>query len=148
MDFWQGTVRILRICLIDSFILLWYNINIKISQYNSVNAKVSISQLNRLKSATKNEAKVTLKLLSNMIGNSANETNFLHKLLLTGRLASELRKNCTNNLSANIKLSKIQLSKIISGFLDRTFGPLLKTNLPLMKNVFKPVAKSVLIPLQ
>ena len=91
---------------------------------------------------------MTLKLVSNMIGNSANETNFLHKLLLTGRLASELRKNCTNNLSANIKLSKIQLSKIISGFLDRTFGPLLKTNLPLMKNVLKPVAKSVLIPLQ
>ena len=33
------------------------------------------------------------------------------------------------------------------GFLDRLLGPLLKTGLPLIKNVIKPLAKSVLIPL-
>ena len=33
------------------------------------------------------------------------------------------------------------------GFLGRLLGPLLKTGLPLMKNVLKPLAKSVLIPL-
>ena len=33
------------------------------------------------------------------------------------------------------------------GFLRRLFGPLLKTALRLMKNVIKPLAKSVLIPL-
>ena len=33
------------------------------------------------------------------------------------------------------------------GFLSRSLGPLLKTGLPLIKNVVKPLAKSVLIPL-
>ena len=32
------------------------------------------------------------------------------------------------------------------GFLGRPLGPLLKTGLPLMKNVLKPLAKSVIIP--
>ena len=46
-------------------------------------------------------------------------------------------------------LSKSQLSKMIQsgGFLGRLVGPLLKTGLPLVKNVIKPLAKSVLIPL-
>ena len=35
----------------------------------------------------------------------------------------------------------------LEGFLDRHLGPLLKTRLPLRKNVIKPLAKSVLIPL-
>ena len=33
------------------------------------------------------------------------------------------------------------------GFLGRLLGPLLKTGLPLIKNVIKPLAKSVFIPL-
>ena len=33
------------------------------------------------------------------------------------------------------------------GFFGRLLGPLLKTGLPLMKNVIKPLAKSILIPL-
>ena len=80
---------------------------------------------------------------------SDNETNFPHKLLLTNRQVSNLRKAFTNNLSADIKLSKAQLSKMIQsgGFLSRLLGPLLKTGLPLRKNVIKPLAKSVLIPL-
>ena len=50
-------------------------------------------------------------------------------------------------ISTDIKLSKTQLSKMIQsgGFLGRLLGPLLKTALPLMKNVIKPLAKSVLI---
>ena len=82
-----------------------------------------------------------------MIGD--NETNFLHKLLLTNRQVSNLHKAFTNKSSTNIKLSKTQLSKMIQsgGFLDRLLGPLLKTGLPLIKNVIEPFAKSVLIPL-
>ena len=53
------------------------------TQYNTLNVKLSISQLNKLKSATKNGAEVTLNLSSNLIGNSNDETNFAHKLLLT-----------------------------------------------------------------
>ena len=82
-----------------------------------------------------------------MIGD--NETNFPHKLLLTNRQVSNLRKAFANHLSADIKLSKTQLSKMIQsgGFLGRLLGPLLKTGLPLIKNVIKPLAKTVLIPL-
>ena len=46
-------------------------------------------------------------------------------------------------------MSKTQLSKMIQsgGFLGRLLGPLLRTGLPLMKSVIKPLAKSVLLPL-
>ena len=117
------------------------------TQYNSLNVKLSNSQLSKLKSAIKNESEVVLRLSSNMIGD--NETNFPHKLLLTNRQVSNLRKAFANHLSADIKLSKTQLSKMIQsgGFLGRLLGPLLKTGLPLIKNVIKPLAKSVLIPL-
>ena len=82
-----------------------------------------------------------------MIGD--NETRFPHRLLLTNRQVANLRKAFANYLSADIKLSKTQLSKIIQagGFLGRLLGPLLKTALPLIKNVIKLLAKSVLIPL-
>ena len=53
------------------------------SQYNSLNTKLSNSQLNKFKSTIKNETEVVLRLSSNMVG--GNETNFPHKLLLTNR---------------------------------------------------------------
>ena len=117
------------------------------TQHNSLNIKLSNSQLIKFESAIKNENEVVLRLSSNMIGD--NENNFPHKLLLTNRQVSNLRKASANNLSANIKLSKTQLSKMIQsgGFLVRLLGPLLKTGLPLISNVIKPLAKSVLIPL-
>ena len=78
-----------------------------------------------------------------------NEVKFPHKLLLTNRKVANLRKAFANHLSTDIKLSKTQLSKMIQsgGFPGRLLGPLLKTGLPLIKNVIKPLAKSVLIPL-
>ena len=81
-----------------------------------------------------------------MIGN--NETNFPHRLLLTDRQVSSLHKSFTSHPSADIRLSKTQLSKMMQsgGFLSRLLGPLLKTRLPLIKNVNKPLAKSVIIP--
>ena len=84
-----------------------------------------------------------------MIGSSDDETNFPHKLLLTNGQVINLRKTFTNNSSTDIKLSKTQLSnKMQSGeFLGRLLGPLLETGLLLIKNVIKPLAKSVLIPL-
>ena len=117
------------------------------TQYNSLNVKLSNSQLNKFKSAIKNEIEVVLRLSSNMIGD--NETNFAHKLLLTNRQVSNLRKAFANNSSVDVKLSKTELSKIIQseGLLGRLLGPLLKAGLPLIKNVIKALAKSVLIPL-
>ena len=119
------------------------------TQYNSLNVKLSNSQLNKLKSSIQNETDVVLRLSSNMVGNSNDNTNFPHKLLLTNRQVANIRKAFAKNISTDIKLSKTQLSKIIQsvGFLGRLLGPLLKTGLPLMKSVIKPLAKSVLIPL-
>ena len=110
---------------------------------------MSNSQLNKLKSGIKNDIEVTLKLLSNFVGDSNDENNFPHKLLLTNTRVLRLRIALTNNSSANIKLSKTQLYKIgqSGGFLGRFLGPLLKTRLPLMKNILKPLAKIVIIPL-
>ena len=118
------------------------------TQYNSLNVNLSSSQLNKLKSAIKNETEVVLRLSSSMIGD--NETNFPHILLLTNRQVTNLCKAFTNKSSTDIKSSKTQLSKMIQsgGFIGRLLGPLLKTELPLIKNAIKPLAKSFLIPLE
>ena len=117
------------------------------TQYNSLNVTLSNSQLNKLKSEMKNETEVVLRWSSNMIGD--NKTNLSHKLLLTIRQVADLRKASVNYLSTDIKLSKTQLSKKIQSgeFLGRLLGPLLKTGLTLIKNVIKPLAKSVSFPL-
>ena len=90
---------------------------------------MSNSQLNKLKSGIKNSTEVTLKLSSNVIGDSNDENNFPHILLLTNAKVSKLCKAFANNSSANIKLSKTRLHKIgQSGrYLGRLLGPLLKT---------------------
>ena len=110
------------------------------TQYDSLNVKLSNSQLNKLKSAIKNETNAVLSLSSNMIGDSDDETNFPHKLLLTNREVANLCKAFANHTLTDIKLSKTQLSKVIQlgGFLGRLLGPLLKTGLALLKIVIKP----------
>ena len=119
------------------------------TQYNSLNVKLSNSQLNKLKSSIKNETDVSLRISSSMVGNSNDNTNFRHELLLPNRQVENIRKAFANHSSTDIKLSKTQLSKMIQsgGFLGKLLGPLLKTGLPLMKSVINPLAKSVLIPL-
>ena len=84
-----------------------------------------------------------------MVGNSNDNTNFPNQLLLTNRQVANIRKAFAKNTSTDIKLSKTQLSKMIQseGFLGKLLGPLLKTGLPLMKSVIKPLAENVLIPL-
>ena len=119
------------------------------TQYNSLNVTLSNSQLIKLKSSIKNETDVVLRKSSSMVGNSNDNTNFPHELLLTNRQVANTRKAFANHSSTDIKLSKTQLSKMIQsgGFLGKLLGPLLKTGLSLMKSVIKPLAKSVLIPL-
>ena len=75
-------------------------------QYNNLNVKLSNSQTSKLKSAIKNGTKVTLNFLSNIVGDSNDENNFPHKLLLTNKQVSKLCKAFTNNSLADIKLSK------------------------------------------
>ena len=106
------------------------------TEYSSLNVKLPNSQLNKSKSGIRNVAELTLNLSSNVIGDSNDETNFPH--------------NFGKNSWPNIKLLKTQLSKIVqsAGFLVRLLGPVLKAGLPLIKNVLKPLATSVLIPLR
>ena len=69
------------------------------TQYNSLNVKLSNSQLNKLKSAVKNGTDVVLRLSLNMIGNSDDETNFPDKLLLTNRQVANLRRAFYKHIS-------------------------------------------------
>ena len=117
------------------------------TQYNTLNIKLSNSQLNKQKSAIKNGTKITLDFSSNVFRDSKNEENFPHKLLSTNKQVSKLLKAFANNSSTNKKLSKTQLHKTVKsgGLLGRPLGPLLKTRLPLVGNILKPLAKSILI---
>ena len=81
------------------------------AQYNRVNVRLSNSQLNKSKSAIKNENDVVIRLSANMIGDSNDQTNFPHELLLTDRQVSIIGKAFSNNSSVDIKFSKAQLSK-------------------------------------
>ena len=83
----------------------------KMTQYSNLNVKLSNLQLNKFKSAIRDETEVVLRLSSNMIGD--NETNFPHKLLLTNRQVANLHKAFANHSPTDIKLSKTQLSKTI-----------------------------------
>ena len=91
------------------------------TQYNSLNVKVSNSQLNQLKSAIKKKL--------------GDETNFPHELLLTSRQVANLRQAFANNSSTDTKLSKTQLSKIVQSgeFVGRLLRPLLKIGLLLIQ---------------
>ena len=104
-----------------------------------MNVKLSNSQLNKLKSAIKNGTDVVLRLPSNMVGNSNDETNFPHKLSLTNRQILSLRKAFANHTSVDIKLSKAQLTTMQKGRFLKFLMPLLKSGLPLLKSVVKPL---------
>ena len=110
-------------------------------EYSKVNVKLSDTQLKKLKTAVKGKTGTILRMSLKMF----NGNDLPHELLLTTRQKTKLRNAFNNNMSTDLKLSKAQISKIIQsgGFLGRLLGPLLKAGLPLIKNVIKPLAKSV-----
>ena len=118
------------------------------TQYNSLNVKLSSSQLNKLKSSIKNENDVVLRISSNLVSNSNDNTNFPHELLLTNRQVANICKAFAKNTSTDIKLSKTHLSKMIQsgGFLGNLLGklagPLMKVAMLLAKNVLAPLGVS------
>ena len=99
----------------------------------------------KLKTAVKDKTGTTLRISLKVF----NGNDLPHELLLTTRQKAKLRNAFNNNVSTDLKLFRVQISKIIQsgGILGRLLGPLLKTGLALIKNVIKPLAKSVLIPL-
>ena len=120
------------------------------SQCNILNVKLPNSQFNKLKSGIKNDTQVPINLSSSPVGESNDETNYLHKLLLINTQVSKIRKAFPNELSAIIKFSKLQLSRMIQlgVFLSRLLVLLLKTGLPIIGNVRKPLAESILVILE
>ena len=110
-------------------------------EYNTINAKLSDSQLNKLKSAVKNKQGTTLRMnVKKFDGN-----NLSHELLLTTRQTTKLRNGIGNNMSTDIKLSKAQISKIIQsgGFLgyllSKIAGPLMKTAVTIARKYFSSI---------
>ena len=81
------------------------------TQYNTVNVKLSNSQLHKLKSAIKNENDVVIRLSPKMIGDSNDKGNFPHELLLTDRQVSSIGKAFSNNSLADIKFSRFNYQK-------------------------------------
>ena len=96
----------------------------------------------------KNETDVVLRISSNMVSNSNDNTNFPHELLLTNRQVANIGKAFANHSSVDIKLSKTQLSKMIQSerflgnLLGKLAGPLMKVAMPLAKNVLAPLGLS------
>ena len=118
----------------------------KMTQYNSLNVKLSNSQLSKLKSSIKNETDVVLRISSNMISSSNDNTNFPHELLLTNRQVAYIRKAFAKNTSTDIKLSKmIQSGGFLGNLLGKLAGPLMKVAVPLAKNVLAPLGISAAI---
>ena len=114
-------------------------------EYTKVNVKLSNTQIKKLKDAVKDNTGTTLRISLKMF----NGNDLPHELLLTTRQKTKVRNAFNNNTSTDLKLSKAQINKIIQsgGFLSKLLGLLLKTGLPLIKNVIKRSAESVLIPL-
>ena len=122
------------------------------TQYNSLNVKLSNSQLNKLKSSIKNETDVVLRISSNMVTNSNDNNNFqIFKIQYSNFQVANIRKDFAKNTSIDIKLSKTQLSKMIQsgGFLGNLLGklagPLMKVAMPLAKNALAPLGISAAI---
>ena len=114
-------------------------------EYAKVNVKLSNTQIKKLKDAAKNNTETTFRISLKMFTGN----DLPHELLLTTRQKTKIRNAFNNNMSTDLKLSKAQINKIIQsgGFLSKLLGPLLKTGSPLIKNVIKPLAKNILIPL-
>ena len=91
-----------------------------------------------------------MKISSNVVRKFNDENNFPHKLLLTNTQVSKVLKAFENGSTANIKLSKTPCKKLeqLEGFLGRLLEPFVKPVLPLIGNVLKSLAKSVLTLLE
>ena len=108
---------------------------------NKVNVKLPDAQIKKLKDAVKDNTGTTLRINLKMF----DENDLTHELLLTTRQKTKLLNAFNNNTSADIKLSKAQINKIIQsgGFLgsllSKLVGPLMKVAVPLAKNVLAPL---------
>ena len=110
-------------------------------EYSQANARLSDTQLKKLKIFVKNKTETTLRMSLKMF----DENDVPHELLMTTRQRTKLRNAFNNSMSTDLKLSKAQISKIIqSGWflessLSKLAGPLMKVAVPLAKNILAPL---------
>ena len=110
-------------------------------EYSKVNVKLSDTQLKKTKTAVKDNTGTTLSISLKIFDGN----NLPHELLLTTRQKTKLRNAFNNNMSADIKLSKAQISKIIQSgeflgsLLRKLAGPLMKVAVLLAKNILAPL---------
>ena len=110
-------------------------------EYSKVNAKLTDTQLKKLKTAANNKTGTTLRMSLKMFDGN----DLPHELLLTTRQKTKLRSALNNHKSTDIKLSKAQDFKIIqSGELlgslsSKLAGLLMKVAVPLAKNILAPL---------
>ena len=110
-------------------------------EYSKVNVKLSDTQLKKLKTSVKNKTGATLRMSFKMF----NGKDLPNELLLKTTQKTKLINAFNNNMSADLKLSKAQISKIIQsgGFLgsllSKLAGPLMKVAILLAKNVLAPL---------
>ena len=106
-------------------------------EYSKVNAKLSDTQLKKLKPVFKNKTETTLIISLKMF----NGNDLPHEFLLTTRQKTKLRNAFNNNMSTDLKFSKAEISKIIqperflAELLSKLVGPLIKVAIPLAKNI-------------
>ena len=109
-------------------------------EYSNKNVKLTDAQLKKLKTAVKSKIETTLRMILNMFDGN----DLSHELLLTTR-QKRLRKAFNNYMSTDIKLSKVQISKIVQSgqflgsLLNKLAGPLMKIAVPLAKNISAPL---------
>ena len=114
-------------------------------EYSKVNVKLSDTQLKKLKTAVKDKTGTTLRMSLKMF----NGKDLPHELLLTTRQKTKLRNAFNNNMSTDLKLPKVPISKIIQSggslgsLLSKLASPLMKVAIPLAKSVLTPLGVTV-----
>ena len=78
-------------------------------EYSKANVKLSDTQLPKMKTIVKNNARTTLRMSLKIF----DRNDLLHELLLTTRQRTKLRNACNNNMSTDVNLSKVQILKIV-----------------------------------
>ena len=110
-------------------------------EYSKVNAKLTDTQLKKLKTVVKNKTGTTLQIGLKMF----DENDLPHELFMTTRQKAKQRNAFNNNMSTEIKFSKAQIYKLIQsgGFLgsllSKLAGPLMKVAAPMAKNILAPL---------
>ena len=118
-------------------------------EYNKVNLKLSNSQLIKFKNAVKELNKKSNNGTTLKIDNkNFNKADLIHELFLITTQINKLKEKIENNMSADIKLSKAQINRIIKSggasgsILGRFLPKLIKPAILLGKNILAPLGLS------